>query len=238
AIASAPRREEENEVRAVRGEGEVRVAHAFDSVERRKINARALVNISPLAHRVLKRVNGRMMAGALPTPEPSRGRTWTETVEPRADDHRTEATNDLENIRSVSFSPLVTSSPVWATRGGGRNVVSNSHDSIRSMSFNPVGTSSPVGARGLRIPVHNQSTGYQVQQECIPRKGMSPDSTVALSLPGDGPSLVREPLPLVTSAYVSFGTLAEAHLPPRPQAPEPDTTLDSPFEESEDGRSE
>ncbi|KAG8779297.1 hypothetical protein FRC12_024452, partial [Ceratobasidium sp. 428] len=152
-------------------------------------------------------------------------------------DHRTEATNDLENTRSVSFDPVATSSPARAKRGDRRNVVSKGHESIRSMSFNPVGTSSPVGARGLRIPVYNQSTSYQVRQGRSPRKGISPDSTVALSRPGDGSSLVREPLPPVTSAYVSFGTLAEVHLPPRPQAPEPDITLDSPFEESEEERS-
>ncbi|KAG8779296.1 hypothetical protein FRC12_024451 [Ceratobasidium sp. 428] len=214
------------------GEGEMPAAGASDSVERRKTDMRALANVSPLAHRTLKRTGGRMTNGALPTPEPSHGRTWTQTTEPGAGGHRTEATNDLENTRSASFNPVAASSPVRATRGTGRNGASEGLD-VRSMSFTPIGTSSPVRAQGSRTSAYNQSTSHQVRQISNPHEGMSPDSTGTLSPPGDGPSLsVREPLPRITSAYVSFGTLAEMHLPARPQAPEPDTTLDSLAEES------
>ncbi|KAG8782194.1 hypothetical protein FRC12_021074 [Ceratobasidium sp. 428] len=200
------------------------------SVERRKTHMRALANVSPLAHRTLKRTGGRTTNGALPTPEPSRGRTWTQTEEPRTGDHRTEATTDLENTRSVSFNPVATSSPVRATRGDGRNEGLD----IRSMSFNPIGASSPVRAWESRTPVSNRSTSYQVRQEYNPREGMSldpSDSTLSDSSHQD-PSLVREPMPPATSSYVSFGTLAHLYIPSRPQGPQPDTTLDSLTEES------
>ncbi|KAG8720947.1 hypothetical protein FRC09_008718 [Ceratobasidium sp. 395] len=223
-IASPARREELSE-------GEIPAAGASGSVERRKTDMRALANVSPLAHRTLKRTGGRTTNGALPTPEPSRGRARTQIVEPRAGDHRTEATNDLENTRSVSFNPVAASSPVRATRGDGRNGVSKGLD-IRSMSFDSIGTSSLVRARGSRIPVYNHSASFGTRRGLGPREETSPGSTGTLSPPGDGPSLVREPLLPVASAYVSFGTLGEVYLPPRPQAPEPDTTLDSLTEES------
>ncbi|KAG8721882.1 hypothetical protein FRC09_007220 [Ceratobasidium sp. 395] len=241
AIGSPPRREEsrreelsEEELgggELGEDEGEMPAAGASGSVERRKTDMRALANVSPLAHRTLKRASERTTNGALPTPEPSGGRTWTQTTEPRAGDHWTEATNDLENTWSVSFNPVAASSPVRATGGDGRNGISEGLD-IRSMSFNPIGTSSPVRAQGSRTPV-NQSTSYQVRQERISHEGMSPDSTdstLSVSSHQD-PSLVREPLPPATNSYALFGTLAHLYIP-RPQAPEPDTTLDSSVEKS------
>ncbi|KAG8731912.1 hypothetical protein FRC12_019506, partial [Ceratobasidium sp. 428] len=122
-IGSSPRREESRREELSGeevGEDEMPAAGASGSVERRKTDMRAPVNMSPLAHRAVKRTGGRMTNGALPTPEPSRGRTWTQTTEPRTGDHRT-ATNDLENTRSVSFGPVAVSFRVRAAQGDGRN---------------------------------------------------------------------------------------------------------------------
>ncbi|KAG8744212.1 hypothetical protein FRC10_010574 [Ceratobasidium sp. 414] len=104
-------------------------------------------------------------------------------------------------------------------RTGGN--AANDPEDVESTGFNPAATSTPVRARQA------SSLATDRAQRMAPRTTRragptSPD----IFLSQAGPSQLREPFPPRSPAYVSFGTLAELH-PPRPQAPEPDTTLES-----------
>ncbi|KAG9118551.1 hypothetical protein FRC07_006886, partial [Ceratobasidium sp. 392] len=87
-------------------------ASVMDSpdIERRKTEIRAMTNVSPLAHKTLKRMNSGLVEDVPPRPELSRTNTRTRTGESHPG-HRSDPI-DLENSRSISFHPVLTSSPV------------------------------------------------------------------------------------------------------------------------------
>ncbi|KAG9103612.1 hypothetical protein FRC06_009504 [Ceratobasidium sp. 370] len=94
-IDSAPQQEEE------RPESDAPVASS--SVEKGETGVRARANMSPLAHKALKRSSGLSMGRALPTPEASRSR-----VQPGATGAGSGAANELEP-GSGTFNPVATS---------------------------------------------------------------------------------------------------------------------------------
>ncbi|KAG9074617.1 hypothetical protein FS749_013795 [Ceratobasidium sp. UAMH 11750] len=91
-------------------------------------------------------------------------------------------------------------------------------EDVGSVTLDPIATSAPVRAC--------QDGSSAINRARRATRSADPTSPDVFFPSRAGPSLLRESLPPCSPAYVTFGTLADAY-PPRPQAPEPDRTLDS-----------
>ncbi|KAG9098800.1 hypothetical protein FS749_002943 [Ceratobasidium sp. UAMH 11750] len=129
------------------------------TVERLRTQIRATENVSPLAHKSVKRTSGLSMGAVSPTPEPSR--TRARSGAPRAGGS---AANDRKHAGSVIFDPVATSSSVCEREprspavGRARRTTATARNADPTRSG--IALPSQVAPSPLREPLPPRPSGY------------------------------------------------------------------------------